>query len=394
MPRQELYRLLGRVPGTQQGGHTLDLPLLEQAPSGRACDEQGLVIEEESLTAGTSGLRQPRSLQQCLGGIKTATWRRRLWSTGGVVLTMSPMLILLLLKLLAIIPPNYIFNHLRNEIVPEEDQRQAWRDLAYIAPFILLCTGLLFNMMLNKGLFLSKPPRQLLKLLLEGVPRGAFMVSYKWSKLDREVANAITTSLPPYLCWLDVNNLLPGSSVEDACTAAAQSARVAFVLLSPGYLISRNCLLELTTLDPNLACFLEDRSGIISSAGLSLPSAPPPGPDVSGGVSVEAGAPSPQPPVDSSTNKTSLIVIFSQVGGSERRGPRYVSTDLHHAHPMPSPRPPFIGCHPSNHHSLAPTRLGTTWGQTGLPSERMQTLSQVSCNDEGTLFYGTRRRAK
>jgi hypothetical protein len=70
------------------------------------------------------------------------------------------------------------------------------------------------------------------------------MVSYAWSD-DREhgVENHIARTVAQWLprCWLDVNELIPGTPVTKACSDAASRASFRFVLIGVDYLRSHNC---------------------------------------------------------------------------------------------------------------------------------------------------------
>ena len=67
-------------------------------------------------------------------------------------------------------------------------------------------------------------------------------VSYNWSEC--ELPRSLAGHFPDGTVWLDVNKLVPGTAISDACRAAARSAAFRFVFLSAQYLESKNCRTE------------------------------------------------------------------------------------------------------------------------------------------------------
>mmetsp|Transcript_25316 Transcript_25316/g.76240 ORF Transcript_25316/g.76240 Transcript_25316/m.76240 type:complete len:818 (-) Transcript_25316:3221-5674(-) len=103
--------------------------------------------------------------------------------------------------------------------------------------------------------------RKLMRKLTAGLPIGTFMVSYSWGSWKGEQCSAsivaeIADMLPS--CWWDKEQLLPGASVTEMCTAAASGCSYAFVFVSFSYLRSAICQTELE--------ILREKSGRIIAA--------------------------------------------------------------------------------------------------------------------------------
>eukprot|EP00301_Raphidiophrys_heterophryoidea_P000383 c10193_g1_i1.p1 GENE.c10193_g1_i1~~c10193_g1_i1.p1 ORF type:complete len:855 (+),score=147.85 c10193_g1_i1:39-2567(+) len=72
--------------------------------------------------------------------------------------------------------------------------------------------------------------------------RNTFMISYNW--IDKDLPRSLCSLFPNEICWLDINNLLPGTAVTETCANAAKRAIFRFVFLSNNYLKSKNCITE------------------------------------------------------------------------------------------------------------------------------------------------------
>lgn len=70
-----------------------------------------------------------------------------------------------------------------------------------------------------------------------------YMISYNWAGGPVQLARSLGEILPN--AWLDVRNLVGGQVVSNEIYSNAANARVLIVLLSPQYLRSRNCAIEL-----------------------------------------------------------------------------------------------------------------------------------------------------
>lgn len=116
----------------------------------------------------------------------------------------------------------------------------------------------------GRGAYIPKSPARLMADFFAGWPTGTFMVSYCWAadvELPRRVAIHMLPEVPPAIpnkCWLDVENLLPGSASVPEMVKAVRHARFRFVFLSAAYLKSANCLEELNALrhEPGRSLFL------------------------------------------------------------------------------------------------------------------------------------------
>ena len=92
----------------------------------------------------------------------------------------------------------------------------------------------------GRGAFVPKSPTRLFSDLFFGFHVGTFMVSYCWSpfgdsELPRRMAIELLPECPPNLpnkCWLDVENLTPGTSSVACMVSAVKQARFRFVFLS------------------------------------------------------------------------------------------------------------------------------------------------------------------
>jgi hypothetical protein len=89
---------------------------------------------------------------------------------------------------------------------------------------------------------LSKDMHALFECLFGKFPSHSFMISYNW--VDPELPRSLATLFPADVCWLDVNKLMPGTEITDACRAAASGASARFVFLTRQYLASVNCQSE------------------------------------------------------------------------------------------------------------------------------------------------------
>ena len=127
----------------------------------------------------------------------------------------------------------------------------------------LLLSGTTFFMYKYRGNFLAKKPRTVLRAMVKGLRRGTFMVSYSWTGETLLAARSVANLFLEGRCWVDVQNILPGASIEDICTTAAAKADVGFVFITPEYLASRNCCLELINFEPACAPLIAPRMGLI-----------------------------------------------------------------------------------------------------------------------------------
>ena len=105
----------------------------------------------------------------------------------------------------------------------------------------------------GRGAYVPFGPTKLLSELFYGFPPGSFMVSYNWDHPDlpRRIAQDLLPERPPAhpnKCWIDVEQLIPGTQIEEACAQAVKAAKLVLVFRTPQYMKSRNCLLELRTL--------------------------------------------------------------------------------------------------------------------------------------------------
>lgn len=105
--------------------------------------------------------------------------------------------------------------------------------------------GLPRMLMGGKRRLVPKTARQLLAALFGGMPAGTPFVSYSWMankeenfELPRKVASLFPRS------WLDVDNLVPGSSITQSCEDAVKAAPLRLVFANDDYLNSANCKTE------------------------------------------------------------------------------------------------------------------------------------------------------
>ena len=104
--------------------------------------------------------------------------------------------------------------------------------IVLVSLFILLVTGPTLL-----GSRTGSLPSLMPHLLQATAPE--FMISYAWTGGMSQLARALGESLPG--CWLDVRSLGGGQLVSKETFAAAATARVTILLLTPQYLRSRNC---------------------------------------------------------------------------------------------------------------------------------------------------------
>ena len=100
------------------------------------------------------------------------------------------------------------------------------------------------KVLLGRGAYIPFSAEQLLAEFFYGFPQGTFMCSYNWdhAALPRRIARDLLPEKPrPRKCWLDVEQLIPGTLVTPACEAAVRAARVVFAFPTPKYMRSTNC---------------------------------------------------------------------------------------------------------------------------------------------------------
>jgi len=258
-------------------------------------------LDEHAMDSSTAtDPAAAHDIARALDGLSSSSWlRRRLWSPAGLAIVLCLPMVLLVVNTVVLMPSKFLLGEECAAATSNDQlrQRRLGIDASLKFAALLVTFLLLRSMVASKGIFLSKHHGTMLECLLRGAPQGAVMVSYKWSRKDSATATLIAAAFSNDTCWLDTLNLLPGSSIEDVCTAAAEEACVAFILLSPGYLKSRNCLLELTTFDPRLLDVLT-RRGVLSRSEIDL----------------DPTKLSEKPLTDGAKhNSTQLIVIVSQV---------------------------------------------------------------------------------
>lgn len=85
----------------------------------------------------------------------------------------------------------------------------------------------------------------LLRGLLGGVPAGSIMISYTWRDSPMYSATDIRRLARCLPCrWLDVDSLLPGIPLEEACIQGANNCLFGVLCISAAYLESPMCLTE------------------------------------------------------------------------------------------------------------------------------------------------------
>eukprot|EP00055_Hartaetosiga_balthica_P005204 m.14928 g.14928 ORF g.14928 m.14928 type:complete len:838 (+) comp4394_c0_seq2:154-2667(+) len=114
----------------------------------------------------------------------------------------------------------------------------------------------LIYIMRNRGRYLPKTCRGVLASFTKGIEKGSLMVSYSWTNETLDIARKVASAFSGGKCWVDIRNILPGASIQDICTSAAAKCTAAYVFLTPEYLQSHNCSLELLNLEPKCIPYL------------------------------------------------------------------------------------------------------------------------------------------
>lgn len=105
----------------------------------------------------------------------------------------------------------------------------------------------------GRGSYVPMSDSEMLSNFFFGFPTGTFMVSYSWEhpELPRRMARSLLPEVAPRQpnkCWLDVEQLIPGTIITQACAAAVTAARFVFVFREQAYMQSKNCMTELRAL--------------------------------------------------------------------------------------------------------------------------------------------------
>eukprot|EP00735_Rhodelphis_limneticus_P009215 TRINITY_DN2617_c0_g1::TRINITY_DN2617_c0_g1_i2::g.26262::m.26262 TRINITY_DN2617_c0_g1::TRINITY_DN2617_c0_g1_i2::g.26262 ORF type:complete len:560 (-),score=147.79,TIR_2/PF13676.1/0.0058 TRINITY_DN2617_c0_g1_i2:234-1913(-) len=150
--------------------------------------------------------------------------------------------ILLILMVFAVI--------VRGDSVSDKEEHEIWE----IPLLIVLVVSGVSSAYLALKQFDATLPKSLPDIVYDffkGFPRGTIMVSYCWAD-DVVVPRRVAAYFP--CSWLDIENLLPGASVQESCREAAHCAKFRFVFASQKYFKSANCSVEFEQIDKVPGC--------------------------------------------------------------------------------------------------------------------------------------------